>query len=111
MPWPTNSRTTPKPCGLAHLLHGGGDVAEPAADLGLLDGRSSEASVTSSSLRSWRRRSADGVGDGAVGVEAIDDDAAVDGDDVAVVEDALGEGMPWTTSLLTEVQRTAGKPW
>ena len=35
---------------------------------------------------------ADGVGHGGVGVEAVDDDAAVDGDDVAFLEDALFAG-------------------
>ncbi len=35
---------------------------------------------------------ADGIGDGGIGVEAVDDDAAVDGEDVAVFEDALRVG-------------------
>ena len=92
MPWPTNSRTTPKPCGLAHLLDGGGDVAEAAADLALLDGRFEGGLGDFEELCGLGGDLADGVGDGGVGVVAVDDDAAVDGEDVAFVEDALGVG-------------------
>ncbi len=48
--------------------------------------------VTSRSFGGLGADLADGVGNGGVGVEAVDDDAAVDGEDVAFGEDALGVG-------------------
>ena len=48
--------------------------------------------MTSSSFVVFGAELADRVGDGGVGVVAVDDDAAVDGENVAFVEDALGAG-------------------
>ena len=78
--------------GLAELLDGGGDVAEPSANLALLDGLFERGLGDFEELCGFGRDLADGVGDGGVGVEAVDDDAAVDGEDVAFFEDALGVG-------------------
>ena len=50
---------------------------------------SSERWVTVEEFAGGGADLADGVGDGGVGVEAVDDAAAVDGEDVAGLEDAL----------------------
>ena len=62
------------------------------AYLGLLDGLFEGGLGDIEEFFGGGGRVADGVGDGAVGVEAVDDDAAVDGDDIAFGEDALGRG-------------------
>src|SRR6202047_3500125 len=78
--------------GLAELLDGGGDVAEATADLALLDGLFERGLSDFEEFCSLGGDLADGVGDGGVGVVAVDDDSAVDGEDVAFVENALGAG-------------------
>ncbi len=74
---------------LAHLLDGGGDIEEAAAGLALMDGGFERGLGGFEQLSGGRTDFTDGVGDGGVGVEAVDDDPAVDGEDVAFLEDAL----------------------
>ena len=78
--------------GLTELLDGGGDVAEATADLALLDGLFEGGFGDFEEPSGLRRDLSDGIGDGGIGVVAIDDDATVDGEDVAFFEDALGVG-------------------
>ena len=93
-------------CGFADLLDGEGDVAEAATDLGGGDGAVKGLLGDFEEFGDGGGGGADGVGDGGVGVEAVDDEAGVDGEDVALsLRMRLALGMPWTTSSLMEVQR------
>src|SRR5258708_36706595 len=74
---------------LAHLLHGRGDVTQPPAYPTLLDGLLQRSACDVEQLEGLRRYLADSLGHGSVGVEAVDDDATVDREDVAVFKDAL----------------------
>src|SRR5271170_1993257 len=78
--------------GLAVLLDCGGDIAETPTHLALLDGFFEGGLGDFEEFAGLRADLSDGVGHGGVGVVAVDDDATVDGEDVALFEDAFGVG-------------------
>ena len=89
MPWPTYSRTTVNPASDGDVFDRGADVAEPVADDDLVDGGLEGGPGDLDEPLRFGVDLADGDGDGRVGVPALDDRAAVDGEDVALLEDHL----------------------
>ena len=74
--------------GLAELLDDGGDIAEATADLALLNGLFKGGEGDIEELAGLRADLSDGIGYGSVGVETVNDNAAVDGKDVPFGEDS-----------------------
>ena len=86
MPWPTYSRTTEKPAAVDDRLDRGADVAQPVAGHGRVDrGLQRGPGHVDQPLRLVVDL-ADRNGHRGVGVPALDDRAAVDRDDVALLE-------------------------
>ena len=113
MAWPMYSRTTEKPGRLGHAPARRGRCRTrrlPVDHLGDPGARAT-ASVTSISRGASASIVADRRGEGGVAVPAVDDGAAVDRDDVALLEHGTAPGMPCTITSLGEAQITAGKPW
>ena len=108
MPWPDEVAHDAVAVDQGDRLDRRADVGDPAARPRRGDARLREPrGSTSSSLRRLGVDPADRQRPRGVAVVAVDDRAAVDADDVALLQDRL-PGMPWTTSSLTDVQSVFG---
>ena len=85
-----------------------GNVADPVADLGLADSDVEGLAGDLEEPFDVRRNGRDGNRQGVVADVAVVFEDDVEGDDVALGRTRLNEGMPWTTSSLTEMQVCAG---
>ena len=86
MAWPTYSRTTLKPAALGHLLDGPAHLVEGVALDQLLDAGPQAALGHLEQLLGLLGDGPDAHGEGGVAVVALDDGAAVDGEDVPLLE-------------------------
>ena len=111
MAWPTYSRTTEKPAASATSWTARPDLVEAVAGPQLLDPGPQAPLGDLHQPGRLGRDLADAHRVGGVAVVALDDRAAVDRDDVALLEAGTRPGMPWTIMSLGDVQITAGKPW
>ena len=90
-------------------LDGVGDVGEPVADARLLDAGGERLLADVEQPLRLGRDLADRQRDGAVGDEAVERDAEVERDQVALAR-AIVVGIPCTTIEFGEMQSAAGKP-
>jgi len=89
------------------LLHRGGDVADAVARLCLGDPGGERVAAGLEQPLGLLGDVADGEGEGAVGDVAVQRDADVDRDQIAV-GDLVGAGIPCTTMSFGDVQIAAG---